>query len=1069
MDNKPAPIPSALMEFVSDGTPQAVCERYASLKSVAELSDFGELDRNLVVIDTETTGFSFNHDELTQIAAARLECGQITDWFVTFVNPGKPIPEDVAYLTNIHDEDVADAPTPQKALADLVEFVGDAKLVAHNADFDRTFATRHPEGYPLLENVWIDSLDLARITLPRLRSHRLLDLVRAFECPLSTHRADADVEATCAIFRILLAAVASMPPALTCEIARMAPADQWPTVVVFQAFEQAYREEAQAGAQAAPGDGPTAAAPAAADVWDEGAALGETFGDVSRETLAADAESAAGGAAAGVAGPDVESADAFDAPPALRPADLRFSMRSLRAAHLKGVDFHPKAADLVDAGGPDTTLDFPTSEDLDEAFSKEGLVGAMYPDFETRSEQLAMAQAVRRAFELSENLAVEAGTGVGKSMAYLVPAALTARKNDIAVGVATKTNALLDQLVYHELPALSDAFSKLDPEGGPLTFAPLKGFANYPCIRKIENLVRDGVGMRVVQKKEVSQAPALAALLSFVEQTAYDDIHSLKIDYRALPRYLITTKSQDCLRHKCPFYGAPCFVFGSRLQAESADIVVTNHSLLFRDVAADGGLLPPIRYWVIDEAHNAEAEARGALSLELDAEVISGIARRVASDEATRNVFVRAERKAASDAQGGMTPVVGLAEKARSVGRDYAEKAARFCEALKMLLFFDDAKHGRNYETVELWINPDLRTTATFAHVRATGAELMAESERLIHACQELVGCLEDVEGMAAVQREIASLALTLKDHVQSADLILNQVPEGYAYAAVLNRKKDKVVDKLQALLLDVGDRMNETFFSRTNSVVMTSATLTVDNSFETFGQAVGCNRSDASRTRTLQLESSYDFDSAMTIYVVEDMPEPTQRTYMKALEELVVLLHQAQQGSMLTLFTNRREMEQCYEAVQPVLKQDDLRLVCQKWNVSVKGLRDDFMRDERLSLFALKSFWEGFDAPGSTLKGVIVPKLPFSKPSDPLSCERAARDDQAWRHYVLPAAVLETKQAAGRLIRKADDEGILVLADKRLLTKSYGKVFLRSMPSRTVKVLPMRKIAEEVARKLAE
>ena len=128
------------------------------------------------------------------------------------------------------------------------------------------------------------------------------------------------------------------------------------------------------------------------------------------------------------------------------------------------------------------------------------------------------------------------------------------------------------------------------------------------------------------------------------------------------------------------------------------------------------------------------------------------------------------------------------------------------------------------------------------------------------------------------------------------------------------------------------------------------------------------------------------------------------------------------------------------------------MRVVCQKWGVSVKGLRDDFLADEHLSLFALKSFWEGFDAPGATLKGVVIPKLPFSKPTDPLSCERATRDDAAWRRYVLPAAVLETKQAAGRLIRKADDRGILILADKRLITKGYGKTFLRSLPSQNIR-----------------
>lgn len=157
---------------------------------------------------------SLAHDELTQIAAARVENGEIVDWFVTFVNPGKPIPEDVAHLTDIHDEDVADAPSASEALADLAAFVGDAVVVAHNAEFDRNFTTKHPTGYPLLENTWVDSLDLSRIALPRMKSHRLIDLVKAFGAPRSTHRADEDVAATCALLRILLAAVEAMPTML---------------------------------------------------------------------------------------------------------------------------------------------------------------------------------------------------------------------------------------------------------------------------------------------------------------------------------------------------------------------------------------------------------------------------------------------------------------------------------------------------------------------------------------------------------------------------------------------------------------------------------------------------------------------------------------------------------------------------------------------------------------------------------------------------------------------------------------------------------------------------------------
>ena len=244
MENQSEQIPESLRSFLSDGTPDAIAARYARLPKLAAEADYGWLDTDIVVVDTETTGFSFNHDELTQIAAARMEHGQITDWFITFVNPGKPIPEDVAHLTDIHDEDVTDAPLPAEALAQLVKFVGSSKVVAHNAEFDRTFTTRHPAGYPLLENIWIDSLDLARIALPRLKSHRLIDIVKAFDAPLSTHRADADVEATCAALRILFAAISEMPSELVKCIAGMATREEWPTRVVFEHFAEANEKAA---------------------------------------------------------------------------------------------------------------------------------------------------------------------------------------------------------------------------------------------------------------------------------------------------------------------------------------------------------------------------------------------------------------------------------------------------------------------------------------------------------------------------------------------------------------------------------------------------------------------------------------------------------------------------------------------------------------------------------------------------------------------------------------------------------------------------------------------------------
>ena len=1001
---------TSVYDFVSQGTPEDVIQRYASLKEVAQRSDFGDLDRNVVVLDTETTGFSQSHDELTQIAAARLERGEITEWFVTFVNPGKRIPDEVARLTDIHDEDVADAPSPDDARARLAAFVGDATVVAHNAAFDKGFATKSPSGYPLLENLWVDSLDLARIALPRLSSHRLIDLVKAFDAPLSTHRADADVEALCAVYRILLAAVQEMPIDLVEYIAGLAPVEEWPTGAVFScmARSMAALEEAKTG-------------------------------------------------------------------PSLQAKRYPMTVRGLRSARFsktaaltgpKRADEAPAASAAADAAAP---LEFPSAAEVAEAFSADGVVGGLYDEFEPREEQSIMAESVLKAFSTSTNLVVEAGTGVGKSMAYLLPSALTALRNSAAVGVATKTNALLDQIVYKELPLLRRS---LEERGlGSLEYVALKGFSHYPCLRMVDRLVHEGARSVTVMGKQVSQAPSIAALLSFIEQTEYDDMDGLKLDFKALPRYAFTTSSRDCLRRKCPFYGTSCFVHGVRKKAERADIVVTNHSLFFCDLAADGGLLPDIRFWVVDEAHGAEAEARRALAVKLDASEMVRLANRLASEDAKRNPFKRLERRAPLDSgtqPEASTLFYGLTEKARSRGSAFADAASEFAHRMKDLIECDSGKNNKGYETVELWINDAVRADERFAALRGLGKTFRDAAERLISSANELVAFLDGVDGVADCQRDIATVVIDAKEMLQSSELILEAADPRFVYSAKLSRKADRLGEELQAQVVDVGRMLDETLYEKTNSVVYASATVTIGNEFKSFIDAMGLNAGESSRADTCLLGSSYDFDAHMQVLVIKDIPEPNQAGYLDALQRLLAASHVAQQGSMLTLFTNRREMEACFDAVNPVVKAQGLRLVCQKWGVSTKGLRDDFLKDEHLSLFALKSFWEGFDAPGATLKGVVIPKLPFAKPTDPLSCERALRDSAAWSHYTLPQAVIEVKQAAGRLIRTSTDTGVLILADARLLKKGYGRVFLKSLPSQNIRSCTIDE-AVEIVREASE
>ena len=248
-----------------------------------------------------------------------------------------------------------------------------------------------------------------------------------------------------------------------------------------------------------------------------------------------------------------------------------------------------------------------------------------------------------------------------------------------------------------------------------------------------------------------------------------------------------------------------------------------------------------------------------------------------------------------------------------------------------------------------------------------------------------------------------------------------------------------------------VGADLAERWLPEMDTVVFTSATIAVGDSFEHFDAGVGLDRPGAGEHSDLRLDSSFDFDRNMSVIVAKDMPAPNERGYIDALVELLYDVHTSMGGGVLTLFTNRRDMERVHAELAPRLAREGLDLEQQGRGASARRLRDRFIAEKDLSLLALKSFWEGFDAAGETLRCVVIPKLPFSSPNDPLVREREARDQRAWWKHSLPEAVISVKQAAGRLIRTSTDTGVLVLADSRLVTKRYGRQFIQSLPSKNV------------------
>ena len=386
---------------------------------------------------------------------------------------------------------------------------------------------------------------------------------------------------------------------------------------------------------------------------------------------------------------------------------------------------------------------------------------------------------------------------------------------------------------------------------------------------------------------------------------------------------------------------------------------------------------------------------------------------------------------------------MGITAKAASTVTRAGMAIARVFEGVREL---SRRSRGR-YDNANLWIGPELRGSQDWGDF---SQDARAAIDALEQADKNVAGLVKAVQGdKPEVVVDLADLSRRLHELWANLKLIIEGEDERYVYSLQVNRRLRAGGESLTAERLDIGEALATDWLPEVHTAIFASATMTVAKSFEHFNHAVGLDRIDKATSSSLHLDSSYDFDSNMAVVVANDIPDPRDRdAYLASLEQVLVDAHLAMGGSVLTLFTNRRDMEELYDRVEPQLARAGLELDCQQRNSSARRLRDRFIAEKSSSLFALKAFWEGFDASGETLRCVIIPKLPFSSPTDPLSCERNLREDRAWARYALPEAVLEVKQAAGRLIRSSTDSGVLILADARLVTKGYGKKFLNSLPT---------------------
>ncbi|MCL2871238.1 MAG: exonuclease domain-containing protein [Coriobacteriia bacterium] len=727
-------------------------------------------------------------------------------------------------------------------------------------------------------------------------------------------------------------------------------------------------------------------------------------------------------------------------------------LKTLRQQKIK----ESTSEDLLDArvkGGISSVPAEVTKEDLTES----GLAGKMYCTFESRPEQIHMAASIRDSFEQRRHLVVEVGTGVGKSLAYLVCLARLAVENDITAGVATKTNALTDQLMGKELPLLAEALAE---EGIHLRYAALKGYSHYPCLRKI--------GSTLSEKSDRNRL-AVAQLVAWVSQTAWGELSgaNLPLPYREKQHY--AASSADCLRRRCSYY-YQCYVHGARRTAKSAHIVVTNHSLLFRNSGTEGRILPPIRYWAIDEAHNLEAEARKQLSRSFDERDLDAAVKLISGSRGLPKRLLASAGKYMD--KGGIEKVATAVDELQKQLQQLQILSGNFFAFAHDLdnheSLQQNSAYGASAAARTHWIGPELRDSAAWGTLSNVGMNLSAQLQACLEAGKGCVSAYSTQlmeETPPTELSDFAGVLAMLAAYEETLTTAISEPEENLVYALCLSREyQGKRTAAIEVSQLEVGEKIVSELLEQTDSVIFASATLAVGTSFDRFVSGVGLNLLEpGEKWQTLQLISSYDLPNLMRIFVPADMPEPREQVWTKQFRDFLKEVHLRSRGGVLTLFTSRRDLLNCRDVLQDDLKPRGIPILAQDGMLTMRVLQERFIADPQASLLATKSFWEGFDASGDTLRCIVIPKLPFGRPDTPLSRERnRVYGRGAWARFDLPEAILELKQAVGRLVRTSTDSGIVILSDTRVLSKGYGRRILDALPV-SAEIYTMSEILEHI------
>ena len=677
----------------------------------------------------------------------------------------------------------------------------------------------------------------------------------------------------------------------------------------------------------------------------------------------------------------------------------------------------------------------------------DGLFADRFARFEHRPQQVEMARAVANALNDSHHLMVEAGTGTGKSVAYLLPAVHWAVHNEKRVVISTNTINLQDQLVTKDVPDLQ----QIVPFG--FRTAVLKGRGNYICPRLVNTLRTNGPA-------DTSEMKLLAKLLVWLPQTPSGERSeiSLRSSGEQLAWSRLNSDNAGCTAEACAYVAGGCPLFTARRSAEMAHLIIVSHALLLSDIVTGNKILPDYRHLIIDEAHHLENATTNGLSFMVDKPTIE---RNLAEVTRKRGLLVEVlGRCRATLPPDVLAPVEDHLLHLREGAGGATQHAGVFFWEMGSFLQEHGGGDSRQY-SARILITQGLRIQPGWERVEIEWEAVSQRLHSMVTGLKRLEEALSDItdsydlqDGEDLVMR-IRMLRRSIADIRRNADELIFDPSDETIYWAELPVKGDRIL--LHAAPLQVGPLVQEHVFHQKDTVILTSATLQTSSpgSDSRSGFDYIRERLHAWEADELAVGSPFDYESSTLLYLPTDIPEPRQPGYQRLIESSLIALVTAVRGRTMVLFTSYSQLRQTGNAIRGALADAGMTLYQQGEGISRQQLLESFRAAEETNSMAVllgtRSFWEGVDIPGTALSCVVIVKLPFDVPSDPIFRARQESFENPFYEYAVPEAVLRFRQGFGRLIRTKTDRGVVVSMDKRLLTKGYGRFFLEALPRCTI------------------